>query len=92
MVTIPQLVQECTLTFLVTAESSTRHVAAAFAPLSIWPSPLRPLVVSYGDEAAALFVAGSRLIRRLKDSGDVDPGEATIAYSLAELASDMCPS
>ena len=92
MVTTPPHVQQRTLTCLVTAESSTCQVTAVHDPLPIWLSPIRPLVVSYGDEAAALFVAGSRLIRRLKDSGDVDPGEATIAYSLAELASDMCPS
>jgi hypothetical protein len=77
---------------LVTAESSTRQLTSAVAPLPLWLFPLRPLVVSYGDQAAALFAAGFRLVRRLEDSGDVEPCEAAIAYSLADLASDMCPS
>ena len=92
VVTITQRVQQRTLTCLVTAESSTRQLTAALAPLTIWLSPLRHLVVSYGDEAAALLADGSRLVRRLEDSGDVGLGDAAIAYSLAELASDMCPS
>jgi hypothetical protein len=91
-VTIPQRVHPYTLTCLVTAESSTHKVTAALAPLPIWLSSLRPLVVSYGDDAAALFAAASRLVCRLEDSCHVEPGEAAIAYSLAELASDMCPS
>jgi hypothetical protein len=55
-------------------------------------SPLAPLVVSYGDESVALLTGGSRLVRRLGDSDDVGLGEAATAFSLAELASDMCPS
>ena len=92
VVTIPQRVQQDTLTCLVTAESSTQQLTSALAPLPIWPSSLRPLVVSYGDEAAALPAAGSRVVRQLADSGDVGLGEAAIAYSLAELAPDMCHS
>jgi hypothetical protein len=76
----------------VTAESSDHQVTGVLDQLSIWLSPFRRLVVSHGDEAAALFATGSRLIRRLEDSGDVEPGDAAIAYSLAELASDMCHS
>ena len=91
MMTLPR-VQQRTLTCLVTAESSTRQLTAALAPLTIWLPSLRPLVVSYGEEAATLFAAASRLLCRLGDSGDVEPAEAPIAYSLAELASDMCPS
>ena len=91
-VTIPQRVQHCTLTCLVTAESSTQQLTSALAAHTIWLSSLRPLVVSYGDEAATLFADGSLLVRRLKDSGDVEPGDAAIAYSLEELASDTCPS
>ena len=92
VVTIPQRIQQDTLTCLVTAESSPRQLTSVLAPLSIWLSPLRHLVVSYGDEAAALLADGSRLVRRLEDSGDVGLGDAAIAYSLAELALDMCPS
>ena len=92
VVTIPQRVQQCTLACPVSAESSAQQLTAALAPLSIGLSPLRPLTLPYGDESAALFPAGSRLVRRLEDSSDVEPGEAAIAYSLAELASDMCPS
>ena len=92
VVTIPQGVQQRTLSCLVTAESSTLQLTAVLAPLGIWLSSLRPLVVSYGNDAAALFVPGSRLVRRLEDSGDVEPGDAAIASSLAELGSDMCPS
>ena len=77
---------------LVIAESSTRQLNAVLAPLTIRLSPLSHLIVSYGDLAATLFAAGSRLGRQLEDSGDVEPGEAAIAYSVAELASDMCPS
>ena len=77
---------------LATAESSTQQLTAAHDPLSIWLSSRRLLIVSYGDEAAALFAAGSLLVRQLEDSGDVGLGDAAIAYSLAELASDMCPS
>ena len=75
-----------------TVGSSTRQVTAVLAPLPIWQSSLRPLVVSYGDEAAALLTDGSRLVRRLEASGDVRLGDAADAYSLAELASNMCPS
>ena len=89
---MPQRVQQHTLTCLVTAESSTRHVTAALTALTIWLSPLRPLVVSFGDEVAALLADGSRLVRRLEDSGDVGLGDAAVAYSRAELALDMCPS
>ena len=89
---MPQRVQQDTLPCLVPAESSTRQLTSAPAPLTIWLSSLRPLVVWYDDEAAALLADGSRLVRRLKDSGDVEPCEAAIAYSLAELASDMGPS
>ena len=92
VVMMPQRVQQDTLTCRVTAESSSRQVTTALAPLSILLSSLRPLVVSYGDEAAALFTAGSRLVRRLEDSGDVEPGDAAVVRSFAELASDMCPS
>ena len=92
VVTIPERVQRLTLTSLVTAEASTGQVTAALDPLPIWLSSLRTLTIPYGDEAAALFAAGPRLVRRLEDSGDVDPGDAAIAYSLAELAFDMCPS
>ena len=92
MVTIPPRVQQHALTCLVTAESSTHQLTAVLAPLTIWLSPLRPLVVSYGDEVAALLSAGSRLARQLEDSSDVEPGDAAIAYSLAKLASDSCPS
>ena len=53
---------------------------------------LRPLAVSYVDEPAAQFADGCRLVRRLEDSADVALGDAAIAYSLAELALDMCPS
>ena len=87
MVTIPPRVQQHALTCLVTAESSTQQLTAALAPLPILLSPLRPLVVSYRDEAAALFAAGSRLVRRLEDLGDVGLGDAAVAYSLTELAS-----
>ena len=90
--TTPQRVQQSTLACPVSAESSAQQLTAALAPLTMWLSSLRPLVVSYGDEAAALFTAGSRVVRRLEDSGDVEPGEAAIAHSLAELAFDMCPS
>ena len=89
VVTIPQGVQQRTLNCRLTAESSTGQLTSALAPLPILLSPLRPLVVSYGDEAATLFTAGSRHVRRLGDSGDVDLGYAAITYSLAELASDM---
>ena len=92
VVTIPQRVQQDTLTCLVTVESSTHQVSAAPASHTIWLSPLRLLAVSHGDEAAALLADGSRLVRQLEDSGDVGPGDAAIAHSLAELASDMCPS
>ena len=92
MVTIPQRLQQGTLKCLVTAEPSTQQLTAAHDPLSIWLSSRRPLIVSYGDESAALLTAGSRLDHRLEDSGDVGLGDAAIAYSLAELASDMCPS
>ena len=92
VVTIPQRVQQRTLTCLLTAESSTGQLTSALAPLTIWLPSLRPLVVSYGDEAAVLFADGSRLVRRLEDSGDVDSGDAAIPYSLYELASDMCSS
>ena len=91
-ITAPPRVQQRTHTCLLTAESSTRQVTAALDPLSIRLSSLRPLVVSYGDVAAALFAAGSRLVRRLEDSCHVEPGDAAIAYSLAKLASDRCPS
>ena len=77
---------------LVRAESSTRQLTSVPAPLLIWLSPPRPLIVSHGDEATVLLAAGSRLVRRLEDSGDVEPAEVAIAYSLAELAPDMCPS
>jgi hypothetical protein len=77
---------------LVRAESSTRQLTSALAPLTIWLSSLRPLIDSYGDEAAALLAAGSRLVRRLEDSGDVGLGDAVVVCSLAELAFDMCPS
>ena len=90
MMTLPR-VQQRTLTCLVTAESSTRQLPAALAPLTIWLSRLRPFVVSYGNDAAALLADTSRLIRRLGDSGDVGLGDAAIAYSLAELPSDMLP-
>jgi hypothetical protein len=43
---------------LLTATSSTHHHTAALDPLWHWLSSLRPLVVSYGDEAAALLAAG----------------------------------
>ena len=92
MVTIPQRVQQRTLTCLVTAESSTRQVTTALAPITIWLSPLGPLVVSYGDEAVALLADGRRLVRRLEDSGDVGLGDSAVVRSLAELASDMCPT
>ena len=92
VVTIPQRIQQDTLTCLVTAESSTQQLTAARDPLSHWLSPLRYLVVSYGDEAAAQLADGSRLVRRLEDSGDVGLGDAAVAYSRAELALDMCPS
>ena len=75
-----------------TAESSTLQLTSALAPLPIWLSSLRPLVVSYGDVAATLFADGARPVRRLEDSSDVEPGDAGIAYSHAELASDTCPS
>ena len=39
-----------------------------------------------------MFAAGSRVVRQLEDSSDVGLGDAAIAYSLAELASDMYPS
>ena len=87
--TTTQHVQQRTLTRVVKADSSTRQVTSALAPLRIWLLPVRPLFVSYGDEAAALFTAGSRLVRRLKDSRDVGLGDAALTYSLAELASDM---
>ena len=61
-------------------------------PFPIWLSSLRPLVVSHGDEAAALLTSGSRLVRRFEDSGDVRLGDAAVVRSLAELASDMCLS
>ena len=92
VVTIPQGAQQDTLTCLVTAESSTHQLTAALDPHTIWLSSLRPLVVSYVDESAALLAGGSRLVRRLEDSGDVGFGDAAVAYSLAELASDMYPS
>jgi hypothetical protein len=92
VVTIPQRVQQRTLPCFVRAESSTRHVTVVLAPLLIWLSSLRPLVVSYGEEAATLFAAGSRLVRRLEDSGDVEPAIPVVVRSLAELAFDMCPS
>ena len=92
VVTIPQRVQQRTLTCLLTAESSTGQLTSALAPLLILLSPLRPLAVSYGDDVAALLSDGSRLVCRLEDSGDVKPAEAAIAYSLAELAPDMCHS
>jgi hypothetical protein len=76
----------------VTAESSTRRITAVLAPLSIWLSSLRPLTIPYDDLAAALLAGGSRLVRRLEDSCDVVHGDADIAYSLAELAFDMCLS
>ena len=82
MLTTQPHVQQLTLACLVTAESSTHQVAAALVPLSHWLSPLRPLVVSYGDDAAALLADGSRLVRRLGFSCDVGPGDAAIAYSL----------
>jgi hypothetical protein len=89
VVTIPRRVHQDTLTCLVRAESSTLQLASALAPLPIWLSSLRPLVVPYGDEAAALFADGSPLVRQLEDSADVGLGDAAITYSLAELASDM---
>jgi hypothetical protein len=92
VVTVPPRVQQRTLTCLVTAESSTLQLTSALAPLPIWLSRLRPLVVSYDDEAATLFADGSRLVRQLEDSSGVKPDDAAIASSLAELASDMCPS
>ena len=92
VVKIPQRVQQDTLTCLVTAESSTRQVTAVHDPLPIWLSSLRPLVVSYGDETTALLADGSRLVRRLEDAGDVGLADAAVVRSLAELASDMCPS
>ena len=92
VVTIPQRVQKHTLACLVTVESSTLQLTVVLDPLPIWLSSIRPFVVSYGDEAAALFADGSRLVCQLEDSGDVHSGEAAIAYSLAELASDMYPS
>jgi hypothetical protein len=76
----------------VTAESSTRQLTAVLDPLWDWLSSLRPLVVSYGDEAAALLADGCRLVRRLEDSGDVEAADSSVVRSLAELASDMCPS
>ena len=92
VVTMPERVQQDTHTRLVIAESSTLQLTDVLVPLPIWLSSPHPLVVSYGDEAAALLTSGSRLVRRFDDFFDVDPGEAAIAYSLAELASDMCPS
>ena len=92
MITRPQRVQKHTLTCLETAESSTKQRTAALAPLPIWLSSLRPLVVAYGDEAAALLAGESRLVRQLEDWGDVGLGDAAFAYSLAELASGMYPS
>ena len=89
---MPQRVQQDTLTCLMSAESPRHQVTVVLAPLPIWLSSPRPLAVSYCDEAAALLAAGSRLVRRLEDSGDVEPGDAAIAYYLDELASDMCPS
>ena len=91
VVTIPQRVQQRTLTCLLTAESSTGQLTSALAPFPIWLSPLRPLVVSYGDEAAALFADGSRLVRRLEDSGDVGLGDAAVVCSLAELRPTCIP-
>ena len=92
VVTISQHVQQDTLVGLVTAESSTRQLTSALDPLTIWLSSFRPLIVPYGDEAAALLADRSRLARRLEDSCHAEPGDAAIAYSLAELASDTCPS
>ena len=43
---------------LLTAASSTHHHTAALDPLWHWLSSHRPLVVSYGDEVAALLAAG----------------------------------
>ena len=71
VVTIPQRGQQYTLARLETAESSTGQLTSALAPLPILLSPLRPLVVSYGDGAAALPAGGSRLVRQLEVSGDV---------------------
>jgi hypothetical protein len=79
------------LTCLVTAESSTRQLTAGLAPPSHCRSSLPPLVVSYGDKTAAPLAAGSGLVRRLEDSGDVGLGDAVVVRSLAELAFDMCP-
>ena len=92
MVTTPPHVQQRTLTCPVTDESSTRQVTSVLASLTTWLSSLRPLVVSYGDEAAALLADGSRLVRRLDDSGDVEAADSSVVRSPAELASDMCPS
>ena len=90
--TVPHRVQQDTLVCLRTAESSTHKVTAALAAKTIWLPPLRPLVVSYGDETTALLADGSRLVRRLEDAGDVGLADAAVVRSLAELASDMCPS
>ena len=57
VVTTPQRVHQDTLTCLLTAELSTGQLTSALAPLLIWLSPLRPLVVSYGDVAAVRWTA-----------------------------------
>ena len=92
VVMVPQCVLQDTLAYMLTAVSSIRQVTAVLDPRTIWLSSLRPLVVSYGDEAAALFAVGSRLVRRFEVSGDVGLGDAAVVRSLAELASDMCMS